>query len=167
VFISDRRRIVGEDRHNIIPRGVSHGAVIPLDLQCRITTDYDIRFMQDRIRADIFINGQPTGHYSQAVVDDRDFGYPGALLDAMERYAPDLQRAAIDEFVGYNLRRKVEAHEDRVAYLNHKTDSLGSASDEHWARLNSLETEVRALRAIVSRPRWYKRAALKLASWWV
>lgn len=160
---NDRRpsRVIGEDRHNIIPQGVSHGAVIPLDLQVRLTTEYDTAYLQDRIVAEVFINRQPTRARAVAVVDEREFGYGReGLLHAMERYGPDLQRMVVEELIGTNLRRK-------VSDLDNQGITLFSSVGTLERQVNSLETEVRALRAIVSRPPWYKRVALKLASWWV
>jgi hypothetical protein len=161
IFQDRPRRIVGDDPHNIIPRGVSHGAVIPLDLQVRLTTEYDVRYMQDRIRADVFINRQSTGIYSVAAIDDREFGYgPDGLLRAMERYGPDLQRAAIDEFVGYNLRRKVS---DLETQNNHLARRIGDLEQ----RSRSTDRQVKTVTDQVFRPRLHQRAALKIASWFL
>lgn len=161
IFRDDRRRIVGNDPHSIIPQGVTHGAVIPLDLQVRITTDYDIAFLEDRVVAEIFINRQPTGCRAVAKVDDREFDYRGdGLMRAMERYGPDLQRMAVEEFLGLGLRRKVDALEGQVTSLTRRVDDLEQRS-------RATDSEVRRVRARAFRPPWYKRVAFNIATWWV
>jgi len=160
---NDRRpsRVIGPDPHGIIPRGVSHGAVIPLDLQVRLTTEYDTAYLQDRVVAEVFINRQPTRCRAVAVVDERQFGYdPDSLLRAVEHYGPDLQRMVVEELIGTNLRAEVSRLGSVVREQDHR-------ADKHGERIHSLESEIIALRRRVFRPPWYKRAALKIATWWV
>lgn len=116
------------DTHGIIPNGASHGMVRPFDFQVRTLVEYDMNFLTDRVRSDIFINGNPAGVYGCVRVDDSEFGSDReGLQRAMEAYAPDLERSVIDEFMGLGYRRQVRA----------------------------LETELRDLKAYVNRDRWW------------
>lgn len=117
------------DPYGIIPLGVQVAAVRPFDFQVRTIVDYDVAFMQDRVRSDVFVNGKPVGIYAVAKVDDgftRD-GRHG-LQRALETYGPDLERMVADEFMGLGYRRRVQ----------------------------ELEYQVNRLQAMIDRPRWWQ-----------
>lgn len=117
------------DPHRIIPRGAMAAIVRPMDLQIRYMVDYDTRYMQDRVRADIFVNGQPLGPYAVAVVDDRGT-YPVHPQDAILRYAPDLERVVLNEFsTALSHGRRVD---DLEAVVDHLRNEIASLTSRRW-----------------------------------
>lgn len=117
------------DTYGIIPRAATAARVTPFEFQVRTLADYDVNYMRDQIRSDIFINGKPAGVYAVAVVDEAftDCGAAG-LQEAILRYGPNLERTLVEEFMGLDYRRRVKA----------------------------LERELQALREHVNRPRWWQ-----------
>ena len=79
---------------NIIPRGVKpgHAYVSPFEFAVRTMIDFDMAFLQDRVRSEIFVNGKPCGVYAAIKVDDSR--YPVSPEEALRRYGPDLEREA-------------------------------------------------------------------------
>lgn len=115
------------DPRNIVPNGVPAGGsrVVPFDFAVRTIMDYDVNFLQDRLHSSVFVNGKPTGVYAAMRLDDDAYRYP---QEALERYAPDLERLVVDEFMGLGYRKQVR----------------------------ELEVQVRALQAYIDRPRWWQ-----------
>lgn len=120
------------DPYHIVPRNVTHAAVKSFDFQVRTMVDYDVNFLQDRVRSEIFVNGTYCGVYAAAKVDD-SFARDSDLRRAMEFYGPELERMVVDEFMGLGYRKRVRA----------------------------LEDEVRALKAHINRPRWWQFRPLR------
>ena len=83
-------------------------AVTPFNFEIRISCDYDATFLQDRVVAKVYANGQYTGNYCAArpVEDLSQFGR-GYEHELIRRYGPDLQRSIIDEFTGNRYRQQV------------------------------------------------------------
>lgn len=123
--------MIDKDTYNIIPRGVSpsQAVVRNLDFQIRTLAEYDVCFMQDRLRADLFVNGKPTGVYAIAALGE-EFTRHGqyGLQRAMETFGPDLERMVVDELIGHKYRKMVDG----------------------------LEAEIEALKAHVKRVRWWQ-----------
>lgn len=110
--------IIGYDPHNIVPRGAAVATVKPFEFQVRTLVDYDVTYMQDRVRSDVFVNGKPCGVYACAVVEEffSDHGRAG-LEEAMRIVGPDLERMVVDEFMGLGYRKRVRELEDKVQKL--------------------------------------------------
>lgn len=132
---------------HIIPRG-AYGIVQPVGIAVRYLLEYDVRYMQDRLRADLFVNGSPVGIYAVAALGDDFVSYsygsgqsgPQAAAEAVRRHGADLERMVMDELVGHSYRRRVQ----------------------------DLEEMVRALAAPKPpRPRWYRRAWLRVYGSWL
>jgi hypothetical protein len=124
---------------NIIPRG-QYGVVQPVGIAVRYVLEYSTAYMQDRLRADLFVNGSPVGIFAIAVLDDDFIPYSygsggsgqGAAYEAVRRYGADLERAVMDELVGHSYRRRVQDLEDAVRRLE---------SQQHRVRWWHLRTQ--------------------------
>lgn len=112
-------------------------AVTPFNFEIRISCDYDVNYLQDRVTAKVYANGQYTGNYCSVrpMEDLSQFGR-GYEHELIRRYGPDLQRMAIDEFTGNRYRQEV----------------------------GRLSNELAALKAHVNRPRWWQRRTWR--AWW-
>lgn len=115
------------DPDHIIPRGAMASEIRPVALQIRYIVEYDVRYMEDRVRADLFANGHPLGLY--AVAATRDDVHPSELIP---RYGRDLERLVLGELS--------------------KGLGLSSRVDNLEAQVQRLHDELRVLR----RPRWRK-----------
>lgn len=102
----------------IIPSGVTVAAVKDFQFKVRLMADYDATFLQDRLRADVFVNDQPVGVYSSMRVGDEfsRYGRQG-LEEAMRTFGPDLERSVADEFMGLGYRQKVRDLETQLLIL--------------------------------------------------
>lgn len=101
------------DRYRIVPRGAMAATVRSFDFEVRTMVDYDMTYLQDRVIADVFVNGKPCGIYATVRCGDHT-GHPQELL---EHFGPDLERVVVDEFMGLGYRRKVATLEAEVAAL--------------------------------------------------
>lgn len=108
------------DPDHIIPRGAMAAEIRPVALQIRYMVEYDANYMQDRVRADLFANGQPLGIY--AVAASHDFDDPRELIP---RYGRDLERAVLNQLsVGLTVSPRIDdleawclrLHKDAVAH---------------------------------------------------
>lgn len=106
---------------NIIPRGVQpgHAYVSPFEFAVRTMVEYDMNFLQDRVRAEVFANGKPVGVYALARVPDEGT-YPMSPEEALRRFGPELERNVIDEFMGLGYRRRVQALENELAEIKNR-----------------------------------------------
>ena len=105
---------------NIIPRGVKpgHAYVSPFEFAVRTMIDFDMAFLQDRVRSEVFVNGKPCGVYAAIKVDDGQ--YPVSPEEALRRYGPDLERVVVDEFMGLGYRRRVQVLENELAEIKNR-----------------------------------------------
>jgi hypothetical protein len=104
------------DHAKIVPNGIwpEFAYVKPLDFAIRVIAEYDMDFLEDRLRADVFVNGQPTGVYAMARVGDGD------VREALERHGPHLERSVAEAFMGLGYRERVRDLENELAALkNH------------------------------------------------
>lgn len=117
---------IGYDTYGIVPRGASAAMVKPVDIQIRTIAEYDISYLRDRLRADLFINGLPAGIYAVADISD-ELERPGAdsLESIMRAWAPGLEQMIISEMFGHK-------------------------------RHEALKAELAALRDYVERDRWFQ-----------
>lgn len=120
---------IGYDNHNIVPAAIPPGGAVvrPFEFQIRTLLDYDVTFMQDRIHSSIFVNGQPCGVYAAARVDEQPRDQ-WERTEVIRRYAPELERMVVDEFMGLGYRRQVQ----------------------------DLQREIDALKAHINRVRWWQ-----------
>lgn len=109
------------DPRNIVPNSIPPGssAVRPFEFAVRTIVDYDMNFLQDRLRSDVFVNGQPAGVYACMRIDDRLARDP---REAIERFGPDLERMVVDEFMGLGYRKQVRELEVQVRALQAHID---------------------------------------------
>lgn len=107
------------DPYGIIPRGVAVARVKSFDFQIRSMVDYDVNFLRDRVRSEIFVNGHPAGTYAVTALDANDvFGTDRASLQqALETFAPEQERGLVDEFMGLGYRKRVRALEIELKHL--------------------------------------------------
>lgn len=95
------------DPDHIIPRGAMASEILPVALQIRLVVEYDTRYMQDRVRADLFANGHPLGIY--AIAADQSAAHPSELIP---RYGPDLERMVLGELgMALGSRERLDALE--------------------------------------------------------
>jgi hypothetical protein len=116
------------DPSKIIPRGCPPGTayVKPFEFAIRVLAEYDMNLLQDRLRADVMVNGQPTGVYAMARVGDGE-----DVREMLEVHGPHLERTVADEFMGLGYRRRVQALENELAALkNH----INRRRWWHWLR---------------------------------
>jgi len=108
------------DPDRIIPRGAMASEIRPVALQIRYIVEYDVRYMEDRVRADLFANGHPLGIY--AVAATRDDVHPSDLIP---RYGRDLERLVLGELSkGLGTSSRVADLEAVVVLLNGQIEML-------------------------------------------
>ena len=131
------------DPRNIVPRAFPEGsyAVRPFDFAVRTLVDYDANYLRDRLRSEVFINGQPAGVYSCTTIDERMATSP---REAIERFGPDLERSVIDEFMGLGYRKQVRELEVQVARLQAHIDR------PRWWQFRPVRRRWTALRAALA-----------------
>lgn len=124
----------------IIPRGCppSHAGVRDVAFRIRTMVEYDPVYMQDSVRADLFMNDTPTGIYAVT----RYGFWQGNPADALGMFGPELERMVIGEFMGLDYRRRVGALEDQVETLQSQAREATSLVSELTAHIN--------------RPRWWQ-----------
>lgn len=96
--------------HAQIPVGAT-GRILPLNIEVRSLLEYDVDYMRDQVRSEVFINGMPTNVSAVAVADDIynfTYNFAGAR-EAFLRLAPEVERMAVQEFVGVDHRRRLDA----------------------------------------------------------
>jgi hypothetical protein len=107
------------DPRSIVPRGVPAdlARVTTVDFRVRCLAEYDIEYLIDRVRADLFINDQPTGIYSVVRVPENV-----DVREALHTFGPSLEANVIERFVSAPAR--VEALEARVRDLSELVDFM-------------------------------------------
>lgn len=128
-----------DDPYRIVPQGAMAATVRPLDLQVRTIVEYDVLYMQDRVRADLFANGLPLGIYAIAAVGRDDVMSPA---EALRVFGPELERMIVEEFMGLGYRRRIKDLEDQVQRLH---------EDVHRERWWQFRPQRLWLRSLVSR----------------
>lgn len=107
------------------PRG-DGPLVVPLTLDVRIRTEYDVRFMQDRIVAELFIGDEYAGAKAVAVPPETQMYDQYGRSYMIRQYAPDLTRMAVRGFIGQHQDRRTEitALEGEIAGLRRHLDRM-------------------------------------------
>lgn len=95
-----------DDPYRIVPRGAMAATVRPLDLQIRTMVEYDVNFMQDRVRADLFAGGHPAGVYAIAAVPRDENMHP---QEAIRTFEPELGRMIVDQMLGHRRHQALVA----------------------------------------------------------
>lgn len=97
---------------NIVPNGIEHATVKPVNFAVRTMVDYDMKYLRDRLRADVFIDGKPAGVYACVA------GFDGlSAEEALRTLGPEVERQVIDEFMGLGYRKRVRQLEVELRHL--------------------------------------------------
>lgn len=124
------------DPRSIIPKAVPphHERVTDWSFRVRTMADYDMNFLQDRLRSEVFINDQPVGVYSVMCLPDE---VSTDLAAALHFFGPKLERNVIDEFMGLGYRRRVGELERELRELK------AFVNRDHWWQFRPLRRLVR------------------------
>lgn len=117
---------------NIIPQSIRpHEArITELPVRIRHIVEYDIRYMQDRVRSDLFIGDHMTGIYAATVVPE--FMDPQRVLGTMTL---DAERAIVELLASTDLRETVR---------------------KQGTRIDILKAQIAILEDHTHRPRWWQ-----------
>lgn len=134
-----------------VPRSISAIAgchqITSFNFSVRTLLDYDATFLSDRIVSEIFINGIKAGPYSAMRIEESPRN-EWERRDVIARYAPEMERGLIDEFMGLGYRRRVRELEDSLAALQMHVNRV------RWWQVKRRLAHRKAQRDLAAEARW-------------